>query len=74
MIEQVVTYALEVEMPELHLVDFAGVRKLKKLMSIISEEVPFSLNSSKLANAIGANSNMKKTMETSRPTENTFLR
>lgn len=53
-IEQVVTYTLEVEMPELHLVDIAGVRKLKKMMSIISEEVPFSLNSNKLANAIGA--------------------
>lgn len=53
-IEQVVNYTLEVELTELKLVDVSGVRKLKKLVNIISDEVPFELDSSKLARSIGA--------------------
>lgn len=53
-IEQVVNYTLEVELPELKLVDISGVRKLKKLVSIISDEVPFELDASKLSRSIGA--------------------
>lgn len=53
-IEQTVTYTLEVELPELHLVDIAGVRKLKKLMNIIADQVPFELDSSKLSRSIEA--------------------
>lgn len=53
-IEQVVNYTLEVELPELKLVDISGVRKLKKLVNIISDEVPFELDSSKLARSIEA--------------------
>ena len=41
-------------MTELRLVDISGVRKLKKLMNIISDQVPFELDSSKLAKSIEA--------------------
>lgn len=53
-IEQAVCYTLEVELPELHLVDISGVVKLKKLMNIISDQVPFELDASKLSRAVGA--------------------
>lgn len=53
-IEQAVSYTLEVELPEMHLVDISGVRKLKKLMNIISDQVPFELDASKLSRTIGA--------------------
>lgn len=53
-IEQVVNYTIEVELPEMKLVDVSGVRKLKKLVGIISEEVPFELDASKLSRSIGA--------------------
>ena len=53
-IEQVVNYTMEVELPELKLVDISGVRKLKKLVNIISDEVPFELDSSKLARSLEA--------------------
>ncbi len=54
-IEQVINYTIEVELPELNLVDIAGVRKLKKLVSIISDEVPFELDASKLSRSVEAN-------------------
>ena len=53
-IEQVVSYTIEVELPELKLVDISGVRKLKKMVNIISDEVPFALDSSKLARSLEA--------------------
>lgn len=53
-IEQAVSYTLEVELPELRLVDISGVIKLKKLMNIISDQVPFELDASKLSRAIGS--------------------
>ncbi len=53
-IEQTVNYTLEVELPELRLVDISGVTKLKKLMNIISDQVPFELDASKLSRAVGA--------------------
>ena len=53
-IEQAVCYTLEVELPELRLVDISGVVKLKKLMDIISDQVPFELDASKLSRAVGA--------------------
>lgn len=54
-IEQIVNYTIEVELPELNLVDISGVRKLKKLVSIISDEVPFELDASKLSRSVEAN-------------------
>ncbi|MBP5692612.1 MAG: hypothetical protein J6W86_02725 [Bacteroidales bacterium] len=39
-LEQIVNYTLEVELTELKLVDISGVRKLKKLVDIIAQEVP----------------------------------
>lgn len=53
-IEQTVNYTIEVELPELRLVDISGVTKLKKLMNIISDQVPFVLDASKLSRAVGA--------------------
>jgi len=53
-IEQVINYTIEVELPELKLVDISGVRKLKKLLNIISDEVPFELDSTKLARSLEA--------------------
>lgn len=53
-IEQVVNYTIEVELPELKLVDISGIRKLKKLVNIISDEVPFELDSTKLSRSLEA--------------------
>ena len=53
-IEQIVNYTLEVELTELKLVDISGVRKLKKLVNIIAQEVPFQLDASKLARTVEA--------------------
>lgn len=53
-IEQIVGYTIEVELPELGLVDVSGVRKLKKMVSIIADEVPFTLDASKLSKSLGA--------------------
>lgn len=53
-IEQAVYYTIEVELPELRLVDISGVIKIKKLMNIISDQVPFELDASKLSRAVGA--------------------
>jgi len=53
-IEQVVNYTIEVELPELRLVDVSGVRKLKKLVNIIADEVPFELDSTKLSRSLEA--------------------
>ncbi len=52
-IEQVVNFIIEVELPLLRNVNVANVRKIKALVSIIASEVPYEIDSSKLAKSIG---------------------
>lgn len=56
-IEEVVNLILEIELPLLRKVDVAYVPKLKQLLQIISESVPFIPNVSKLSERIGINRN-----------------
>ena len=56
-IEEVVNLILEIELPLLRKVDVAYVSKLKQLLQIISESVPFIPNVSKLSERIGINRN-----------------
>jgi predicted AAA+ superfamily ATPase len=56
-IEEVVNLILEIELPLLRRVDVAYVSKLKQLLQIISESVPFVPNISKLSERIGVNRN-----------------
>jgi len=56
-LEEVVNMTLEIELPLLRKVDIAYVPKLKQLLHIISESVPFIPNVSKLSERIGINRN-----------------
>ena len=51
-IEQVVNYVVETELPLICNVDVAYIRKLKALVSIIAESVPYEVNANRLAAAI----------------------
>lgn len=51
-IEQIVNYVIEVELPLICKVDVANIRKIKALMSVISESVPYEVNANRLAAAI----------------------
>lgn len=48
-IEEVVRFILDVELPQLRGTDIANIPKLKQLLQIIAESVPFAPNVSKLA-------------------------
>ncbi len=52
-IEQIVNFVIEVELPQLRKVDVSNIRKLKALVSIISSEVPYELDASKISRMVG---------------------
>lgn len=56
-LEEVINLILEIELPLLRKVDVAYVNKLKQLLQIISQSVPFMPNISKLSGRIGINRN-----------------
>ncbi len=56
-IEEAINMTLEVELPLLRKVEVSYVSKLKQLLQIISESVPFTPNVSKLSERIGLNRN-----------------
>jgi len=56
-LEEVVNMTLEIELPLLRSVDISYVPRLKHLLHIISESVPFIPNVTKLAERIGINRN-----------------
>lgn len=56
-IEEVMNLILEIELPLLRKVEVAYVSKLKQLLQIISESVPFVPNVTKLSERIGVNRN-----------------
>ena len=56
-IEEVINMTLEIELPLLRKVEVSYVSKLKQLLQIISESVPFIPNVSKLSDRIGLNRN-----------------
>ena len=51
-IEQVFNYVMEAELPLICKVDTAYIRKIKALVSIIAESVPYEVNANRLAAAI----------------------
>lgn len=57
LIEQTVNYVIEAELPILRSVDVTNSRKLKALISVLAHTVPFEVDVSKLAVAIGATRN-----------------
>ncbi len=54
-LNEIINMTLEIELPLLRKVDIAYIYKLKQLLVIISESVPFIPNISKLSNKIGIN-------------------
>jgi len=56
-IENIINMMLEIELPLLRKVDLSFVHKIKQLLLIISEAVPFIPNVSKLSQKIGINRN-----------------
>lgn len=57
LIDQTISHAIEVELPQLRHVDPANCRKLKALLSVLSQQVPFDVDIAKLANTIGLQRN-----------------
>ena len=56
-LEEVINLILEIELPLLRKVEVAYIAKLKQLLQIIAESVPFMPNVSKLSERIGVNRN-----------------
>ena len=56
-IEQVVNFIIETELPQLCGIDVGNVRKIKALLGILATSVPFEVDISKLATAIGIHRN-----------------
>ena len=56
-VEEVINLIIEIELPLLRKVEIAYAAKLKQLLQIISESVPFVPNVSKLSERIGINRN-----------------
>ena len=56
-IEQVTNFIIETELPQLCGVDVSNIRKLKALLGILATSVPFEVDISKLATAIGIHRN-----------------
>jgi len=54
-INEIINLMLEIELPQLRGVDLAYIHKMKQLLLIISESVPFVPNVSKLSEKIGIN-------------------
>jgi hypothetical protein len=54
-IHEIINLMLEIELPQLRGVDLAYIHKMKQLLLIISESVPFVPNVSKLSEKIGIN-------------------
>ncbi|HHS95493.1 MAG TPA: AAA family ATPase, partial [Phaeodactylibacter sp.] len=52
-LQEIINMTLEIELPQLRKVDVAYIHKLKQLLLIISESVPFTANISKLSNKTG---------------------
>lgn len=57
LIDQTISHAIEVELPQLRHVDPSNCRKLKALLSVLSQQVPFEVDIAKLANTIGLQRN-----------------
>lgn len=55
--EQVVNYVVETELPQQCKVDSSNVRKIKALISILSETVPFEVDITKLATIVSVHRN-----------------
>ena len=53
LIEQVVNYVIETELPQCYGVDMAMVMKIKALMSIVSSSIPYEVDATKLSGVIG---------------------
>ncbi len=54
-IEQVTNQVIDIDLPNIEKIDYRAVYNIKKLLSIISEIVPFKPNVSKLSEQIGIN-------------------
>ncbi|MBP5437314.1 MAG: ATP-binding protein [Treponema sp.] len=54
-LEETINMILDVELPLLRKIDIAYVPKIKKLLAIIAESSPFTLNASKIAGAMELN-------------------
>jgi hypothetical protein len=52
-LKQTVNHVLDVDLPSVETIDFVAVQKLRTLLSIISEIVPFKPNVVKLSNQVG---------------------
>ena len=57
LIEQTVNYVVDVELPQLRKVNPANCRKLKALLNVLAQQVPYEVDISKLATATGLQRN-----------------
>ncbi len=57
LVEQTVNYVVEVELPQQRNVDPSNCRKIKALLNVLAQQVPFEVDLSKLSSAIGLQRN-----------------
>lgn len=57
LIEQIVNYVIDVELPQLRKVDPTNCRKIKALLNVLAQQVPFDVDITKLATVIGLQRN-----------------
>lgn len=57
LIEQTVNYVIDVELPQLRKVNPANCRKIKALLNVLAQQVPYDVDISKLATATGLQRN-----------------
>ena len=57
LIEQTINYVIDVELPQLRKVNPANCRKLKALLYVLAQQVPFDVDISKLASVVGLQRN-----------------
>ncbi len=57
LIEQVENYVIDVELPQLRGVNLSNCRKLKALLCVLAQQVPFNVDITKLASATGLQRN-----------------
>lgn len=57
LIEQMVNYVVDVELPQLRGISTSKIRQVKALLNVLAQQVPFEVDLSKLARAVGLQRN-----------------
>lgn len=53
LIEQIISYVVETELPQVYKVDISMVRKIKALMGFLADNLPYEVDAAKLSTTVG---------------------